>query len=583
MGQDKIEEIASNRSAVAVGNSATTANRKQTYTSLYNSFRESGLSKLDSAFNALYICQTNKFCSSSVKVNNVGDGFFSHPHGWYKEKEERVRRATETKELKLLSFIAKPLAIFTKSVVPVRQGFISKRDRQERRLNKKATLAMTAAVCVICLSTAIMINSAKDTVIEVSIDGIAVAQVESADVVNSALDRVISRISTVTGESFSFPYEITYTLKNLKNSNCIDEEEIYSLLCTYTEGYTTEGYGLYIDNQLIAVLDNREDIEDVLETIKSEHMELSGKKNEDFANNIEIKFHEYCPESIITKDQLIQKFTFAETLAESEADYTRALLDAPSSMTTMSLESMTPEFKEMMEAALAENPQGAVVLDFAVYYEETVRETIPYRTSFVEDDSYYEGQEVVQNSGRNGLAYNTYKIKYVNGEIVGRELVNQNIIRNPIESVVKTGTRPLPEKMSEEDNDGKYMINPVPTAYISSRFGWRILRGKSDYHEGLDFAAYTGTPIYAAASGEVIYAGYSYSYGNHVKIRHADGLVTLYAHCSKLLVKTGDVVVQGDDIGLVGSTGDSTGYHCHLEVHVDGKRVDPENYIYTLE
>ena len=153
----------------------------------------------------------------------------------------------------------------------------------------------------------------------------------------------------------------------------------------------------------------------------------------------------------------------------------------------------------------------------------------------------------------------------------------------PVVPPPRKQTRKLPERMTDEENGGKYMINPVPTAYISDHFGQRILSGRKDYHEGLDLAAWSGTPIYAAASGEVIYSAYNSSYGYVVKILHDDGLVSLYAHCSKLLVSLGDTVHQGDEIALVGTTGYSFGNHCHFEVISDGEKIDPENYIYSLD
>ena len=83
----------------------------------------------------------------------------------------------------------------------------------------------------------------------------------------------------------------------------------------------------------------------------------------------------------------------------------------------------------------------------------------------------------------------------------------------------------------------------------------------------------------AADNGTVIAAGYSGSYGYRVLIDHGNGLRTLYAHCSKLLVSVGQKVNQGETIALVGSTGNSTGAHCHFEVYVNGSRVDPLPYI----
>jgi murein DD-endopeptidase MepM/ murein hydrolase activator NlpD len=238
--------------------------------------------------------------------------------------------------------------------------------------------------------------------------------------------------------------------------------------------------------------------------------------------------------------------------------------------------------KELLEK-LNGVTDGAIVLDFETTVEETLRENIPYKTEYVTDDDAYEGQEIVEQKGRDGRASNTYRVTFTNGVETGRVLISQKITRDTVNEVIRVGTRTLPETMSEEENGGKYMINPVPSAYVSSRFGWRVLNGKSDHHDGLDLAALQGETIYAAASGEVIFAGYNSSYGNHVKIRHADGKITLYGHCYKLYVKVGDTVVQAQKIAEVGNTGYSFGNHCHFEVYLNGERVNPEKYLYSLD
>ncbi|MBR6633720.1 MAG: peptidoglycan DD-metalloendopeptidase family protein [Clostridia bacterium] len=578
MAQDSTKEESTQAvTAENRGTSVRPVRRRQTFSGLYRGFRKSGLSRLDSAFNSLYICQTNKFCSKRVNVNDVGDGFFNHPKGWFKEKEERVRRATETKTLKLLGALAVMLSPFSKSVQR------RSKTSEEKAMGFKRALPTCAVLLVaVLLLTAVYVNTAKDTVFEISVDGVVVGEVSSAKTVDEALNRVNAKISSVTGEAFSFPHEISYTLKNTATASCMDTQQVYDLLYGYVDGYVIEGYGLYVDSQLIAVLDNREDITDVIETIKAEHMEIT-HEDESIANKIEIKHQEYSPEAIITKEQLTAILT-AEGKDEEEEEQTySALLSSQTTPATISLEEASPEFKEMLESALSSNTNDAIVLDFEVYYEETVRESVAYQTTYIEDDTYYHGQEFIQTSGRNGLADSTYKVKYINGKEASRELISQSIVRKPRTCVIKVGTKTLPEMMTESQHGGKYMINPVPTAYVSDHFGWRRLRGKSDYHEALDLAAWVGTPIYAAASGEVIYSGYSASYGNYIKIKHADGLITLYAHCSKLLVSSGDYVDQADEIALVGSTGNSTGYHLHFEVIKDGEKVDPELYIYSLD
>jgi len=110
---------------------------------------------------------------------------------------------------------------------------------------------------------------------------------------------------------------------------------------------------------------------------------------------------------------------------------------------------------------------------------------------------------------------------------------------------------------------------------VTSRFGPRWGR----MHNGMDFAAPTGTPVYAAASGTVTYADWAGTYGRLVIIDHGNGLETRYAHLSQILVKEGDQVQRGQRIALVGSTGNSTGPHLHFEVRVDGEPQDPASWL----
>lgn len=114
---------------------------------------------------------------------------------------------------------------------------------------------------------------------------------------------------------------------------------------------------------------------------------------------------------------------------------------------------------------------------------------------------------------------------------------------------------------------------------VSSDYGWRTLRGKRNLHTGIDIPAPKGTPIYACDSGEVILARWYGSYGYCVIINHGNNMSTLYAHQSKLGCSVGDSVDQGDVIGYVGSTGNSTGNHLHLEVRKNGNHTSPWNYV----
>ncbi|MGH9279865.1 MAG: murein hydrolase activator EnvC family protein [Acidimicrobiales bacterium] len=125
------------------------------------------------------------------------------------------------------------------------------------------------------------------------------------------------------------------------------------------------------------------------------------------------------------------------------------------------------------------------------------------------------------------------------------------------------------------------LIPPLDSISVSSPFGYRVhpIYGTTLLHTGVDLAAASGQPIYAAASGSVVTAGWMSGYGNTVVIDHGGGLATLYAHQSALGVSSGQSVTQGQVVGRVGCTGACTGPHLHFEVRVDGTPVDPMGYI----
>jgi len=119
-------------------------------------------------------------------------------------------------------------------------------------------------------------------------------------------------------------------------------------------------------------------------------------------------------------------------------------------------------------------------------------------------------------------------------------------------------------------------VEPVKGYSINSRFGIRTLNGRTRPHEGVDIAAPQGTGVYSAAEGEVLRTGYDAGgYGRFIEIRHPNGMSTLYGHLSRVDVATGDRIGSDERIGLVGTTGRSTGPHLHFEVRRGDRQIDP--------
>ena len=127
---------------------------------------------------------------------------------------------------------------------------------------------------------------------------------------------------------------------------------------------------------------------------------------------------------------------------------------------------------------------------------------------------------------------------------------------------------------------GSFVFPVASYSYISSRFGQRVhpITGVLKNHNGMDIASNMGTSVYAADGGKVVLAEWYGGYGNCIMIDHGNGYKTLYGHLSYIGVKSGQAVNQGDVIGQVGSTGNSTGPHLHFEVYLNGSRIDPEQF-----
>ena len=210
-------------------------------------------------------------------------------------------------------------------------------------------------------------------------------------------------------------------------------------------------------------------------------------------------------------------------------------------------------------------PELSIVRTERKYYEESyeAEPIVEYM-----DDWYTTRTEIVQQPVA-GFRKVVADVKYRNAELIGTDVLYENVVAEAVPKIVKKGTKTPPT----------YMY-PV-SGRISSSFGKRKApkKGASTYHKGIDFAVPIGTAVMASSGGTVIRAGWGSGYGYCVYIQHPDGKVTRYGHLSKVLVKNGQDVSQGQKIALSGNTGISTGPHLHFEILVGGGQVNPLNYI----
>ena len=185
-------------------------------------------------------------------------------------------------------------------------------------------------------------------------------------------------------------------------------------------------------------------------------------------------------------------------------------------------------------------------------------------------DTMEEAQEIVAEA-------NDEKLTITEKNTENIEEVNTTTLDVAKSTVMKT--EETTEETSIANINGVKIASVPVTGVISSRYG-SVSSLRVSTHTGLDIAAPYGTAIKAVADGTVTFAAYSGSYGYLVKIDHGNGVETWYGHTSKMYVKAGEKVNAGDIIAAVGSTGNSTGNHLHLEIRINGKHVNPQKYLY---
>jgi len=218
------------------------------------------------------------------------------------------------------------------------------------------------------------------------------------------------------------------------------------------------------------------------------------------------------------------------------------------------------------QSIILSKPTPLVTVVAQVEGNETV--PIPYQT-ITENDNSVNGIKV-KTEGKNGEKFIAYTATLRNGVVESKNIIEEKVIKAAVDKVVVKGRSVQVASRSGGGTSTGKLHWPV-SGSISQSFG----RG----HTGMDIAGASGSAIGAADGGTVTFAGWQGGYGNFIIINHGNGIVTRYAHCSKLLVQKGQKVSQGQTIGLRGSTGRSTGPHLHFEVMVGGAFRNPISYL----
>ena len=413
---------------------------------------------------------------------------------------------------------------------------------------------------------------------EYAYNGRALGIVREQRDVLEILEMVSEELSLEYGSNIVINPETDITFKPvISYGKDIDDADTVLKRFTYMGDIQAQAYSIVVDGERIVTVESEKIANDVLEAIKKIYTDDSDTKYEyiGFAEDVKIEPYNTTLANVSSKSAALKKI---KSGGQQEVTYTVKAGDTlygiceELGVTLSELKKMNPKIKETMTLHVGDKfvTQQEIPLITVETVEVSVfAEAIEYDTITKKSGSYYEGESVVTQAGKNGKARVTARLTKQNGKVVEREDLNVETIKEPVSRIVVKGTKPVPPKKGT----GTF-IRPV-NAGVYASYGMRWGR----MHYGLDYAAPTGTPIYAADGGTVTQAGWWGAYGYTITIDHGANKKTLYAHCSRLFVSAGTKVYKGQHIAAVGSTGRSTGPHCHFEIFINGANVNPSYYV----
>lgn len=410
----------------------------------------------------------------------------------------------------------------------------------------------------------------------VTVDGEDIGLVKSQSVMEQVEERVESRASSILGYDYSLENDISYDFALVKRDELTPVAELESYLFDGIQEIMN-GYSLTVDGTFIGAAADRAELDILLDEIMDPYV-TENTTSAEFVQAVRLT-NEYMPvtvnQDLTAMMQTLTANVAGETVYEVVKGDTFMAIAMENNMTMAELQELNPEIdiNRLYIGQLLTIKEEIPYLSVQTLETVSYTEEVPCPIEEVPDDTMYEGESKVLDPGIPGLASVTAAISYVNGKETGREELSSQTITEPTVKVVAVGTK---ERPSWYPNG--YFIWPAQ-GRITSSFGWRNIFGSRSYHGGLDIKASYGQSIKAADGGTVTFAGYKGTYGYLVVIDHHNGKQTYYGHNSSLLVRVGDKVYQGQAIAKAGSTGRSTGVHCHFEVRINGTKVNPRSYL----
>lgn len=500
-------------------------------------------------------------------------------------REEKARRFPESDRAPI------QLLLFARNMVPLlgtrftehkrgqRQQLASRfgliRGKfEQKKIRPLPFLAATGTVALVILFFSIYTVGTT-----VTYNGEQIAAVESASAADSARTQLEKITSRAIGTKYTIDEKLLqYSSGLLPRSEVVDAAALEEDLSEEI-GLVTYGYSLYVDGELIGATPYEGALDELLKQLKDGISDENTISCE-FAENVEIK------PGYVSTDQVMNLGYLAETLYSTKtAEVTYEVKSGDTwseianshGLTSAELLALNPgyDINKLSIGEVLTLSASVPYLTMTVLEQERYLDAIPYDIEYTDSANLYKGDYKVISAGSNGSADVLANVTYVNGEEQERVILSSVTLKNPVTEQRLQGTKERPTWLPTGTFRWPCSGN------ITSRFGYRNLSYSyaSTNHKGIDIANRYGTAIYAADGGTVTYAGWMSGYGYLVKINHGNGYETLYGHNSSLVASVGQHVYKGQQIARMGSTGNSTGNHCHFEVRYNGVPRNPVNYL----
>ena len=428
------------------------------------------------------------------------------------------------------------------------------------------------------LGAALTLTTLYSTSYAVTLDGETVGVVADQAIVAAAIREVEQEGSQMLGYDYQVEGDLDYQFGLTLKSDLTDQRTVRTFFYNQLDEVSADlrQYELSINGEAIGVVQDEEELNKMLNRIRDQY-KTENTTASSFVENVSIA-HVYNVDFTMTiaeLEEILTASSVGETTYVVEKGDTFNNIAYANDMSLSDLKALNPEVNvnRLSIGQVLNVKEYIPFLSVQTTEHQVYKEAIECPVETVEDSTIYKGDSKIVKQGTPGEALVTANVTYVNGYEKERIVTESVTLREPTVTTKAIGTKERPKTAS-------YGVYHWPIkGRITSYFGGRKIYGKYDYHSGLDIAASYGAAIKAADGGTVTFAGRKGTYGKLVIITHDNGTQTYYAHNSSLVVSAGEKVYRGQTIAKAGSTGRSTGVHCHFEIRVNGKSVNPLNYL----